>query len=193
MKTRARSTPYAVLGMLSLSPMSGYDMRKESETSIGFFWSESYGQIYPALRELETRRLIRRRPGARGGGRDRHVYEITESGQKALEAWRAQPPRAAPVRNELLLKLFFGRAGETRHEIGWIEERLERERAVLLEFTRLREGLTKEQSDHPSVPYWLITLSYGEHHARSVIRWCLETRRALKTMARPTPRKGASR
>ena len=61
METRARSTPYAVLGMLSLSPMSGYDIRKESETSIGFFWSESYGQIYPALRELETRRLIRRR------------------------------------------------------------------------------------------------------------------------------------
>jgi len=187
---KTRSTPYAVLGMLSLAPMSGYDIRKESETSLGFFWNESYGQIYPALRELESRRLIRRQAPARGGGRDRHVYEITESGARALEAWRAEPPRGTPVRNELLLKLFFGRAGETRHEISWIEERLERERAQLREFVRLRRGLVREQPDHPSLPYWLITLGYGEHHARGVIRWCLETRRALKAMERPPRRKG---
>jgi len=81
MTARARSTPYAVLGMLSLAPMSGYDIRKESEQSIGYFWSESYGQIYPALRELKAEGLIRRRPGKSGGNRDRQVYEITERGR----------------------------------------------------------------------------------------------------------------
>src|SRR3954465_3025674 len=99
MKTRARSTPYAVLGMLSLAPMSGYDIRKESEASIGHFWSESYGQIYPALRALNAQGFVRRRAGSRGAARERHVYEITAKGEEALTAWRAEPPRAAPTRS----------------------------------------------------------------------------------------------
>ncbi len=188
MSPRARSTPYAVLGMLSLAPMSGYEIRKTSESGIGHFWSESYGQIYPALRDLKAQGLIRRRPGApRGGSRDRHVYEITERGLEALAAWRALPPRATPGRNELLLKVFFGRAGEPGPEIEWIDALHDRLAEEVREYARIRKELERTQRDHPSLPYWLLTLSYGEHHARSLIRWCRESRDIL------TPRKGTSR
>ncbi|HEY3155376.1 MAG TPA: PadR family transcriptional regulator, partial [Candidatus Eisenbacteria bacterium] len=71
MAARTRSTPYAILGMLSFAPMSGYDIRKEAASSIGYFWSESYGQIYPALRELQARGLAKRRADRRAGHRDR--------------------------------------------------------------------------------------------------------------------------
>src|SRR5260221_14733511 len=104
MKARTRSTPYAVLGMLSLAPMSGYDIRKEAESSIGYFWSESFGQLYPALRELRAQGWIRLRAGRRGGSRERHVYEITEPGREALAARRAEPRRDPPCRTLLLLK-----------------------------------------------------------------------------------------
>jgi len=193
MNERPRSTPYAVLGMLSLAPMSGYDIRKEAETSIGYFWSESFGQIYPALRDLGARGLIRRRAGRRGGNRERHVYEITERGREALAAWRAEPPRDPPFRNELLLKLFFGGHGPPVHEIEWIDRQLGRELQALHEFGRIRELIMKEQRDHPSLPFWLMTLSYGEHRSRSLIRWCRETRRALTALAAHAPRKGPTR
>ena len=193
MRPRPRSTPYAVLGMLSLAPMSGYDIRKEAETSIGYFWSESFGQIYPALRDLGARGLIRRRAGRRGGNRERHVYEMTERGREALAAWRAEPPRDPPFRNELLLKLFFGGHGPPVHEIEWIDRQLARELQALQEFGRIRELILKEQRDHPSLPFWLMTLSYGEHRSRSLIRWCRETSRALKALAAHAPRKGPAR
>ena len=193
MSPRPRSTPYAVLGMLSLAPMSGYDIRKEAETSIGYFWSESFGQIYPALRDLGARGLIRRRAGRRGGNRERHVYEITERGREALAAWRAEPPRDPPLRSELLLKLFFGGHGPPVHEIEWIDRQLSRELQALDEFGRIRELIMKEQRDHPSLPYWLMTLSYGEHRSRTLIRWCRETRRALRALAAHAPRKGPTR
>jgi len=193
MNERTRSTPYAVLGMLSLAPMSGYDIRKEAETSIGYFWSESFGQIYPALRELSAQGFIRRRAGRRGGNRERHVYEITERGREALAAWRAEPPRDPPFRNELLLKLFFGGREPVVHEIEWIDRNLARELEALHEFARIREQVMKEQRDHPSLPFWLMTLSYGEHRSRSLIRWCRETRRALKALAAHAPRKGPTR
>lgn len=190
MSPRARSTPYAVLGMLSVAPMSGYDIRKESEQSIGYFWSESYGQIYPALRELKAEGLIRRCAGKSGGNRDRQVYEITERGRAALKAWRAEPPRETPYRNELLLKLFFGRADAVEHEAGWIERVLEEQKAALREFERIREEIEKEQHDHVSRPFWLITLSYGEHHARAILRWGRETQKALRALKREAEKRG---
>jgi len=176
--------------MLSIAPMSGYDIRKESEQSIGYFWSESFGQIYPALRDLRAEGLIRRRPGKSNGNRERQVYEITERGREALKAWRAEPPRETPYRNELLLKLFFGRADAVAHEPGWIEKVLEEQKADLREFERIRAEIEKEQHDHPSSPFWLIALSYGEHHARAVLRWGRETQKALRALEREAGKRG---
>jgi PadR family transcriptional regulator AphA len=190
MAARARSTPYAVLGMLSLAPMSGYDIRKESEQSIGYFWSESYGQIYPALRDLKAEGLIRRRPGKSNGNRDRQVYEITERGRAALAAWRAEPPRETPYRNELLLKLFFGRTDTVAQEPGWIERLLAEETAALREFERIKEQIEKEQHDHVSRPFWLMALSYGEHHSRAILRWGRETQKALRALEREAEKRG---
>jgi PadR family transcriptional regulator AphA len=182
MDPRPRSTPYAILGLLSLAPMSGYDIRKEAASSIGYFWRESYGQIYPALRELAAKGWIRRRAGRSPGNRERQVHEITERGRKALAAWRAEPPRDAPVRSELLLKLFFGGRDPVGHEVEWMERLLVQKREALRELGRLRDQLMKEQRDHPSLPFWLMTLSYGEHHSRGVIRWCRETLNALRAI-----------
>jgi DNA-binding PadR family transcriptional regulator len=173
--------------------MSGYDIRKEAAASIGYFWSESYGQIYPSLRDLASQGLIRRRAGRRGGNRDRHVYEITERGREALAAWRSEPPREVSLRNELLLKLFFGNRDSAGAEIEWIDGSLAKERAALEEFGRIREQLKKEQRDHPSLPFWLMTVSYGEHRSRSLIRWCRETRKALQALDGNAVRKGHTR
>ena len=47
-------TRFAVLGILSYGPMSGYDIKKFYEQNVAGFWSESYGQIYPILKRLAT-------------------------------------------------------------------------------------------------------------------------------------------
>ena len=184
MDQRTASTPYAILGLLGFAPMSGYDIRKEAATSIGYFWSESYGQIYPTLRKLQTAGWIRRRPGRRGGGRERQVYEITAHGRAALRSWLAVPPRAAPVRNELLLKLFLGDASLVSRDVEWVEEHLAKATDHVRQFRRIRCQLQDERRDHPSLPFWLMTLGYGEHWSRSTARWCRETLRALREAAR---------
>lgn len=189
--SRARTTPYALLGMLSLAPMSGYDIRKEAAASIGHFWSESYGQIYPVLRELAASGLIRRRAGRPSGGRERQVYEITGRGRDALRRWRAEPPGRATVRNELLLKLFFGEPESAHHDAAWVARLLEEETEHLKDYRRILRQITDEQRDHPSLPFWRITLRYGEHRSRAVVRWCRETLEALGAL-RQTETKGAS-
>jgi len=180
MARRSNSTQYAILGMLSLAPMSGYDVRKEAATSIGHFWSESYGQIYPALRDLASRGLARRRTERRAGRPERQVYEITERGLDALQVWKVEPPHTSPARNELLLKLFFGDERSTEQNVAWIELLLAEEKHRLRDYGAIRRQLMKEQRHHPSLRFWLITLSYGVHRSRSLTRWCRETLSALR-------------
>jgi PadR family transcriptional regulator AphA len=167
--------------------MSGYDIRKEVATSVGYFWSESFGQIYPALRELQTRGFVKRREGV--GPRERRVYEITRKGRSALRAWRAVPPRAAPVRSELLLKLFFASPKSVARELTWLEGLEAREASALLEFGRIRRQLRSEQSAHPSLPFWLAVLSYGEQRSRASLRWCRETQATLRGLQESSTRK----
>ena len=50
--SRQSQTEVAVLGALSVEPMSGYAARRAITETLGHFWSESFGQIYPTLASL---------------------------------------------------------------------------------------------------------------------------------------------
>ena len=85
--------------------MTGYALRNEIRDTLGHFWSESFGQIYPTLAALEDAGLVR---PTDSGRRSRTVYEITPDGVDRLRDLLAEPHQPAPARNGLLLRLFFG-------------------------------------------------------------------------------------
>ena len=106
---RENKTRNALLGLLSIGPMSGYDMKKLTDFSLGYFWSENYGHIYPILRKLGEGSLITRHTERTRGRPDRNVYRLTGKGEKELDGWLDIPAEKQSIRNEFLLKLFFGR------------------------------------------------------------------------------------
>src|SRR5277367_6833605 len=108
------TTANALLGLLSIKPMSGYDVRQLIPESIGHFWRESYGQIYPALKRLAAAGLVTRRTERQKGRPDRNVYSLTAAGRKQLRDWLGTPAAQAVPRDELLLKLFFGAHAKPR-------------------------------------------------------------------------------
>ena len=61
------ATARVILGLLKFSPRTGYDVKRVTDFSTRFFWRASYGQIYPELRRLEERGLIKARTNPRGG------------------------------------------------------------------------------------------------------------------------------
>lgn len=67
---------YALLGVLSVCPGSGYDIKKFMEQSTGYFWSESYGQIYPLLKQLEQEGLATHHTEKQEGKPERYVYAL---------------------------------------------------------------------------------------------------------------------
>ena len=179
MTARHRSTRYAILGLLSLAPMSGYEIRKVASNSIGHFWSESYGQIYPTLRELAAEGLVRPLPQRRRV-RDRQEYEITDKGRQVLAGWRSEPPRVQPPRNDLLLKLFFGQHGSIADHIAHVQHLLASETDRLDRYRHLEEQIRRKWREHPSRPFWHMTVSYGRQLSEALIRWSQETLESLK-------------
>src|SRR5688572_4471436 len=99
-------TSRAILGMLGLRPMSGYEIKRFVDHSTRFFWAASYGQIYPELSRLSAAGLIEGTDDPPGGRRKR-VYRLTDSGAEALREWLATPAEIQETRDESLLKVFF--------------------------------------------------------------------------------------
>ena len=79
----SNAVTWALLGLLSQRPHSGYDLKRTVDMSIRHFWAASYGQIYPELRRLETAGWIEGASAA-AGGRPRREYRITDAGRHAL-------------------------------------------------------------------------------------------------------------
>jgi len=102
-------TARVILGLLRFGPRTGYGIKQATDRSTRFFWSASYGQIYPELRRLEAAGLVESHEEPRGQV-PRRVYRLTEDGLRAFESWLSEPDLQYEVRDEGLLKLFFGEA-----------------------------------------------------------------------------------
>jgi DNA-binding PadR family transcriptional regulator len=173
------STDFAILGMLTLKPMSGYEIRQLMSQSVAHFWSESYGQLYPALKKLESAGLVTKRtePGQK---RDKHIYTITPTGRERLQEWLAASPKPQPPRSELLLKLFF----LSPESASVSAEHVSRVRVTALEDLRhfgfLAEKLRHLHAGNPQLQQWLYTLSFGRHRAEAIVDWADETLASLE-------------
>src|SRR6202162_1001227 len=100
-------TARVILGMLRLGVRTGYDIKHTIEFTTRFFWNASYGQIYPELRRLDRTGLVESEPDATSS-RKRMLYRLTPAGEQALVDWLTGPGDLFDMRDEGLLKFFFG-------------------------------------------------------------------------------------
>jgi PadR family transcriptional regulator AphA len=147
--------------------MSGYDIRKFVEEHIGYFWKESYGQIYPMLKRMAAQGLVEARTERNSGKPDRQVYSLTLAGHAEFQTWLGQPPLVPSPRNELLLKLFFGHRSEKEDLIRHVTEFRRRHEKLLQQYSRVEKWLRREHANHPGLPYWFIKMDYG----RAIRAW----------------------
>jgi DNA-binding PadR family transcriptional regulator len=97
-----------LLGLVCAAPSTGYDLKHRfAATPLGVYQPSS-GAIYPALRRLELRGLLRVERDTRGevnGARRRIIYQITGQGRATHAAWVRQPVNPATVARDLPLHL----------------------------------------------------------------------------------------
>lgn len=169
---RTKQTELAVLCVLGLHPMTGYAVRAAIRDQLGFFWSESFGQIYPTLSELERQGAIEKREGPRAGS---STFALTQLGRERLESMLAEPDQPVPRRNGLLLRLFFGRALGPDACRALLERARDEAQALVEAYRSVRAEIEADPEYPEHKAYWLITVSAGEHTARASVAWAEES------------------
>jgi PadR family transcriptional regulator, regulatory protein AphA len=172
-------TARVILGMLALGARTGYDVKRSIDLSTRFFWNASYGQIYPELHRLEERGLVAAKPDPKSG-RQRTSYRLTAAGRKALREWlRDREQLTFELRDEGLLKLFFGDL-QTRDDVvaSLRHKQLFCERALAL-FRQIEpQARTGFFSDEQLYPY--LALTYGIEQLEWMRDWCERTVRRIE-------------
>ncbi len=164
-----------LLGLLAIEPMSGYDLGQTIRASVGHFWNESYGQIYPNLKRLAAGGFARCKTERHQGRPERRVYSITKKGSERLRKWLAVPPQPEIPRNELLLKLFFGEQVPVSILIGYVQRMAEEHRAVLDFLGRAAQEQIDANRHYPGAPYWRMAVRFGVLEMQAHLRWADET------------------
>lgn len=172
---------YALLGFLNYQPMSGYELESFINISTGNFWHARLSQIYMTLKQLEEKALVTSQVEAQTGRPDKRVYTITPAGVDDLQRWLAKPlVELEPVKETLLLKLFFSRS------IG--KEAILTQLRLLLELHRQQldqyENYTHPENlslldNHPELAedalLWNRTLRFGVLYESMYVAWLQET------------------
>ncbi len=96
----------AILVCLTDRPMSGYDLAKTFDASIGFFWRASHQQIYRELGKLREKGFVKSQEIAQSGKPNRIVHTITPAGAEAVKVWSSKPGRMPSVKDELFVKFY---------------------------------------------------------------------------------------
>lgn len=179
---KTRKIDMVILGLLEHENLTGYGIKKQIDGAINFFWKASYGSIYPALKDLEKKGLIKKikedNPKIK---REKIIYSITPNGHKKLIEWLKNSKSSNDLKYETLLKLFFGGATTPNISIQTIEEfEAEiKENLSLLEIYQKNLSNILNDKDHI---YYYLTVSFGIETYNAYLIWAKEAKKLLKEL-----------
>src|SRR3954454_20996052 len=107
----AGTTPYALLGLLSLRPWTTYELAQQVRRSLHRFWPRAERKLYDDPKRLAADGLATATEEYTGK-RKRTVYAITATGRRELRAWLGTPSADPSWENEALVKVFFADGGD---------------------------------------------------------------------------------
>jgi len=166
-------TEYAVLGLLGhlQQPISGYDLRKVIESSVGYIWHPSKTQVYVVLGRLVSAGLATRREVEQRDRPDKQLYRITRAGRATLHEWLERDEDVSePDRSILVLKLFFGAQTDRDAIIRQLGAFRDAYAARLATYESRRQSDASHES-FVSDQFTRMTLRYGIARARAAVDW----------------------
>lgn len=175
---------HAILVSLLDAPRSGYDIAKEFDQSVGFFWKASHQQIYRELGKLDRGGLLLSQTIEQTGKPNRIEYRLTEAGENALAEWVAASSEPASVKEDLLVKMFAAGRVATADLLADVRRRREFFEALLELYRRIERRHYADPSRLDArMRGRYLGLSAGLRHARMWIEWCDEATRLLEEAA----------
>ena len=172
------SLKYGLLGLLNYGSMTGYELDKAFNASLGFFWQGQTSQIYRELSSMERSGWLRSERVVQDGKPNKKLYTITDEGKQALFKWLSDVDNAIAdvqsIRSAFLMRVFF--AGEIPKEqsislIRAFRSQCEQALRELKSNSRNIAEYSEVVSDESKSKYWSIVAMFGESYFRAGLEW----------------------
>ncbi|NYF15191.1 DNA-binding PadR family transcriptional regulator [Microbacterium sp. AK009] len=179
------SLRYALLAILRVGALSGYDLQKQFSLSVGHVWHAPDSQIYPELRKMEQEGLVEAEEQTRGERGRRRLYHVTDAGDRAFLDWMTSPLDYQRVRDPAHLRAAYletttpdaARSFLERHIITWSAElaqwegELERIDALSNPMLVRRLAVTPDEDRERTIAYKRFAYEGLVERARGEIEW----------------------
>lgn len=182
---RAMDVKTVCLGMLSDGEASGYDLKKEFESTFGHFFAAGFGSIYPALAALAGDGLVDCREVPQEGKPDRKVYRITSAGMARLKESLKKPDPSHKLRSEFLATLWFAHLMEPEDIETVLSNRMADIDRYIVMFNEYDAGGMKDWT-----PGERFVCGFGKAVTETIRQYIEDNAHMLK--ARPTQKKTAT-
>jgi DNA-binding PadR family transcriptional regulator len=173
----------AILVCLTERPMTGYELAKTFDSSIGFFWKADHQQIYRELTRLRERGHVQAREVVQTGKPNKLVYTLTAEGKAALRHWAARPSSPASIKDDMLVRLCALEAIDIEPMRADLMARLEHHRDRLARYERVLIKRFPNGAQSLDDTGKLLALHLGLRHERAVVEWCEEALQTLQPQA----------
>jgi len=158
---------YIAMGMVLSEARTGYDIKKEIESGIGFFYKASYGSLYPALKKLTNKEYLTMTEELHGD-RLKKYYQATELGKTAFQEWLSSPFDPNFSSGSLLARIYF--FDQLPEDIR--KQRLQEYETHNQQILRKLQAIEQGCSDQERANYCMISsLYYGISFVQNNIRW----------------------
>jgi DNA-binding PadR family transcriptional regulator len=173
----------AILACLTERPMTGYELAKTFDASIGFFWKADHQQIYRELSKLRERGHIQGREVVQTGKPNKLVYTLTAEGKAAFRHWAARPSTPASIKDDLLIRLYALDAVDIEPLRTDLMARQEHHRDRYERYERILKKRFPDGTASLADMGKLLGLRIGLKHEQMVAEWCEEAISALSAIS----------
>ena len=179
------SLKHALLGLLTLRPMTGYELKQMFDSSVHYFWNAELSQIYPTLKALEENGLVDKHVEVQENRPNRKIYEVTPPGREEFLRWVRDPQPPSHIRDAFMIKVFFGTEVPIEDMLLLMRRQMD-EHQMVLAFSeqvlreRIREAGATEHVDTRTTLFWSLTLEMAISYRQAYIEWCERSIRMLE-------------
>ncbi|MCL2843357.1 MAG: PadR family transcriptional regulator [Oscillospiraceae bacterium] len=171
------SLKHGLMGLLSQKPMTGYDLDKEFNASLGYFWPAQYSQIYAELDKMEKKGWLASQRVVQEDKPNKRVYSLTAEGKAEFIDWLSTSEddlkTSFSIKSGFLMRLFF--AGNTSKarvlEMMRALQKLCYDRRIV--FETIKQSIIDDGDDD----YVKLAALYGEMANETRLAW---TKKAIE-------------
>jgi DNA-binding PadR family transcriptional regulator len=161
------TTSYALLGLLALRSWTTYELAKQVQRSLNWFWPRAERKLYDEPKRLVEDGLATAHAESTGK-RPRTVYAITPAGRRELASWLDEPSAPRSGEFEAMVKVFFADAGD----LGQLQTTLRRTEEEAQDRIRaLAEMAARPPHFAERLHISALTLRLGLVQERAVLDW----------------------